>query len=240
MNLVIGSNTLGAYRPYIRPSLSTVVEQGYGGNPTTRVPTDVATLSLETRLDLSQKANVVPPPPPADNRRKTGSQPPPKKGESRVSTSDFAGRTATGSLHGPLLMEDPAPVVPEERNFSFHSADFVLSGAEDFAPLRSAGLALAALPAEVLQAPATGEALATLPAADSSFLYFGVKDGEARIVQQFETQAPAGPASSQVQLPDGRLARIFRQGEQCQFSLYLPAESLESLAGWGRNCLAEA
>lgn len=236
MNLVIGSNTLGAYRPITRPAFSRTIEQAYD-NPATRVPTDVASLSLQTRIDLSQKANVVPPPPPADNRRKVRDELPGKK--SQVSTTDFTGRTCTGSLHGPLLMEDPLQQT-EERPSGFQSSDFVFTSPEDFAPLRSASLALAALQPEILQAPATGQPLATLPAADSSFLYFGVKDGQALMVQQFENEAPAGAASSQVQLPDGRLAQILRQGgEQSQFSIYLPAESLGEMAMWGYGLLAE-
>jgi hypothetical protein len=243
MNFAPIGRSLAPYRAAIRQPLSSVVEQSYGNGQQARVSTDVASLSLETRLDLSQKAQVLPPPPPTESKRKT-SPAPARRAETQVSGSDFLGRSCSGSLHGPLLMEDPLQVDSlDGRPTPFQSIDFVFENAQDFAPMRSASLALACLEPSVLHAPAGESPLATLPATDSSFAYFGVKNGVATIVQQFEQpQAPSSLAEpSQVRLPDGQVAYIFRgQGPVHQMSLHLPASSLDDLAGWGRGFLAFA
>lgn len=232
--------SLAPYRAFLRPNLISPVEQGYG-NEALRVATDVASLSLETRLDLSQKAQVVPPAPPPETRRKSATErPTPRKAQ--VQTHDFTGRQCSGSLHGPLLMEELEMPDSSARPSGFRSVDFVFEDSQDFASLRSASLALGAIHPEVLQAPSVGEPLAVIPAADSTFAYFGVKNGMAHLVQQWEgpVQAHRSPGETQVRLPDGRSARLsWQQSEQTQLSLYLPAESLDQLVGWGRGLLGE-
>ncbi|MBT9586189.1 hypothetical protein IV102_22805 [bacterium] len=241
MNLSPIGRSLAPYRAAIRQPVASTVEQSYGSGQPARISTDVASLSLETRLDLSQKAQVLPPPPPPESTRKT----PPARRESQVSTTDFTGRSCSGSLHGPLLMEDPMMEVQslDSRPAAFKSVDFVFENTQDFAPMRSASLALAALEPSILHAPASQVALATVPSSDSSFAYFGVKNGVATIVQQFDNDQPQAFSqdSGQVRLPDGQVAFISRaHGPAGQLSIHLPATSLDPLADWGRSLLAIA
>ena len=241
--MAIGSN-LAPYRPALRSARINPIEQSYGNPPANRVATDVATLSLENQIDLSQKAQVLPPPPPKETKKKP-SQPPTRKAEARVSTTDFSGRTCSGSLHGPLLMEEPEMEVQslDARPAGFQSVDFGFDSPHDFAPLRSASLALAALEPSQLHAPAQDTPVATVPSSDSSFAYFGVRNGVAVMVQQFELpQAPhSSPENSQVRLPNGQIATILRTpGGESQLSIHLPASSLDELALWGQSLLAVA
>lgn len=237
MNLLAIGSTLSPYRAAIRSPRVENVEHGYGKVTHHRVATEVDSLSLQTRMDLSQKAQVLPPPPPAETKRKPTL--PPKKQEQRVSGSDFTGRTCVGNLHGPLLMEEPQMEV-ETRPSGFQTVDFQFENEKDFAPLRGASLALAALEPSILHAPGQDKPLATVPSSDSNFAYFGVRNGQAVIVQQFhEAQGEAAP--SQVRLPNGQVATILRGAdEQMQLSIHLPAASLDELANWGRSLLAIA
>ena len=166
MNLLAIGSTLSPYRAAIRSPRVESLEQGYGKVSHHRVATEVDSLSLQTRLDLSQKAQVLPPPPPAETKRKPTLQP--KKQEQRVSGSDFTGRTCVGNLHGPLLMEDPQMEV-ESRPSGFQTVDFQFENEKDFAPLRGASLALAALEPSILHAPGQDKPLATVPSSDSNF-----------------------------------------------------------------------
>lgn len=246
MNNMAINNSIAPYRPAIRPPASRTVEQSYGTpNPQVTVSTDVASLSLETRVDLSQKAQVLPPPPPAESKRKP-SQPPARKSEAQVETTDFAGRTCSGTLSGPLLMEDPLEVDSlDSRPGSFKTVDFDFKSAQDLGSVRGAGLAFAEMEPEVLHAKASDSPIAILPSSDSTFAYFGVKNGMATIVQQFESRQPEGQEfeDSQVRMPDGQIAFISRgrgPAEQSQVSMQFPASCLDELAYWGRSLLAIA
>lgn len=238
MNLPAIGTSIAPYRAAIRAPRVEPIEQGYGQIAHNRVATEVDSLSLQTKMDLSQKAQVLPPPPPAETKRKPSQ--PPKKTEARVSTSDFTGRTCSGSLHGPLLMEDPQMEV-ESRPSAFKSVDFVFENDKDFAPMRSASLALGALEPSVLHAPGQDQPLANIPGADSNFAYFGVRNGQAVIVQHFQEAQPERAETSQVRLPNGQVATILRgSDDQMQLSIHLPASSLDELANWGRSLLAIA
>ena len=238
MNLLSIGSTLSPYRAAIRSPRVESVERGYGAVTHQRVATEVDSLSLQTKMDLSQKAQVLPPPPPAETKRKPTL--PPKKQEQRVSGSDFTGRTCVGSLHGPLLMEDPQ-METEAKPSGFQSVDFVFDNDKDFAPMRGASLALAALEPSILHAPGQSQPLATVPSSDSNFAYFGVRNGQAVIVQQFHEAQPEARESSQVRLPNGQVATILRGADdQMQLSIHLPASSLDELASWGRSLLAIA
>lgn len=241
-NLSIGTS-LAPYRPSIRPSPARAVEQGYGNQTSTAVPvaTDVASLSIQTRVDLSQKAQVAPPPPPSESRRKPAQNPAPKH-EARVATQDFAGRLCSGSLTGPLLMEDP--LSHETDGCAFQTLDFSFESSADFLAVRGGSQALALLEPEELHSPASGQPIRQFRTADASFAYFGVQNGVAVLVQKMEAGATAAPEApkSEVRLPDGQVVRILRSldQQQEQLSLYLPAESLDNLADWGRSWLAIA
>lgn len=198
--------------------------------PAPQVATEVASLSLETKLDLSQKAAVVPPPPPADNRKSKSEKAPPKKAAETVATTDFAGRTCSGTLNGPLLMEEPGAA----QGLEFRSIDFVYGDDSDFAALQSAGKALSGLDTELLLKPAEGDE-PLLSLSDGS-AYYGVKDGLGKLVQRYDGEATA--EISQVRLPDGNLVEISRQPGE--LSIYLPAASLEEISRWGGRLLAEA
>ncbi|MBS2039259.1 hypothetical protein JST97_30020 [bacterium] len=237
MNMLSIGSTLSPYRAAIRAPRFENIEHGYGNQSHQRVATEVDSLSLQTRMDLSQKAQVLPPPPPAETKRKPTL--PPKKEQAKVSTQDFTGRTCSGTLHGPLLMEEPQMEV-EARPSAFRSVDFVFDNQQDFAPLRGASLALAALEPSVLHAPGADQPLAVIPSSDSQFAYFGVRNGQAVIVQQFQEAQPQAQ-SSQVRLPNGQVATILRSADdQMQLSIHLPAASLDDLAQWGRSLLAVA
>lgn len=238
MNLLAIGSTLSPYRAAIRSPRLENVEHGYGTVSHHRVATEVDSLSLQTRLDLSQKAQVLPPPPPAETKRKPTL--PPKKQEQRVSGFDFTGRTCVGNLHGPLLMEDPQMEV-EARPSGFQTVDFQFDNEKDFAPLRGASLALATLEPSILHAPSQDRPLASVPSSDSNFAYFGVRNGQAVIVQQFHEAQPETRETSQVRLPNGQVATILRGADdQMQLSIHLPAASLSELAQWGRSLLAIA
>ncbi|MBT9587956.1 hypothetical protein IV102_31765 [bacterium] len=231
MNPVAASTSLASYKPALRPAVFNPLQLPQSDN---KVATEVASLSLETKLDLSQKAQVVPPPAPPDNRKSKA--PPARKPETpaSVETTDFTGRTCTGSLNGPLLMEDLGAGQPLE----FRSLDFVYDNPQDFAALQTASQLLAGLEPEVLLSPGGERPLADFILNDSTFSYYGVKDGRGLMVQHLQ-EAPRSPAEeSQILLPDGQVAHLSR--ESGQLSIYLPAASLQEMAAWGGRLLAEA
>jgi hypothetical protein len=191
--------------------------------PEVKVATEVASLSLETRLDLSQKSQAAPPPPPPDPRKSKAKEARKPDTPGSVATTDFTGRSCTGSLHGPLLMEDP------------HSPGFVFDNPRDFEDLQSAGKLLSRLDPEILLGASSEKSLAELSLGESKFSYFGIKDGQGLLMQhrQHETAEV-----SQVQLPGGQVAQISRELDR--LCIYLPAVSLEEMAQWGGRLLAEA
>jgi len=213
------------------------VEQGYGNQPP-RIAHDVASLSRETQQSLSEKANVAPPPPPPETRRKV-----PARRESTVSGQDFMGRSCSGNLHGPLLMEDPGAVAVEDPcPQRFNSLDFVYDNPEDFAPMRRAGWVLGEIDQATLHAAAQSTALAVLEAGEHRLEYFGVRDGLARVVQSSHTTPSEWQTGEhrQVRLPNGQIAFFSCSARPGELSILLPAASLDELAEWGRGLLAIA
>lgn len=231
MNPVAASTSLASYKPALRPAVVNPPQLQPGDQ---KVATEVASLSLETKLDLSQKAQVVPPPQPPDNRKSKAPSARKPETPASVETTDFTGRSCSGSLNGPLLMEDPAAGQPLE----FRSLDFVYDNPQDFAALQSTGQLLAGLEQEILLAPGGDRPLVNFSLDESTFSYYGIKDGQGLMVQQLPN-APSGPAEeSQILLPDGNIAHLSR--EFGQLSIYLPAASLQEMAAWGGRLLAEA
>ena len=232
MNFAPISRALAPYRPSLRPIGLNPVEQGYGNQPP-RISTDVASLSNETRHSLAEKAQALPPPPPAETRRK-----PPARRESAVATQDFAGRTCSGTLHGPLLMEDPGlPACQELDSGRFASVDFVCDDPLDFQPMRLAGLALADLDAEQLRAPYQESPLNLLESGDVQMAYHGVRHGLGHFVHSSEGLQTE---HRQVRLPNGQIAFFSPGPRPGELSILVPAGSLEDLAEWGRGLLAIA
>ena len=233
MNLPKLGTSVSPYRAHLRPQAAATLERSYVSEVAQRISHDLSHLSLESRVDLSQKAQAAPPPPPSETRRRPQAQVPKCKS---VHTTDFTGRQCSGTLHGPLLMED-APLSTLSPKDS-HSLDLVFEHEGDRQLLRSAGLMLGALGSETLQAPATGEALVSLPALDSSYSYMGVRDGVAQLVQTFQDPLEAR-SDSVARLADGSEVKFCR-GQEGQLSIFLPAQSLDQLIHWGRNLLAVA
>lgn len=198
--------------------------------PAEKVVEGVEALSLQSKVDLSQKASVTPVKAPDETRKPKKAPGEPKKAarpegaatQEEVTGTDFAGRTCTGSLSGPLLMEDPQAL--EGFNFDHPS---------DFQALFSAGKFLAGLDEGVL----TGERSPNPLASDQGLAYFGVQEGKGLLVQQ-GPDLPAGPEESQITLPSGEKVQVTRQ--EGRLSLFLPAESLGEVAQWGRRLLAVA
>ncbi|MBN9418817.1 hypothetical protein ABS71_17880 [bacterium SCN 62-11] len=184
--------------------------------PQPEVKTGVEALSLENKVELSQKAVVAPPPPPSQGTKKKSA---PEKApvSKRVEGEDFAGRTCSGELHGPLLMEAPGGLT------------FELEHERDFETMAQMGLQLGQVPAELLHSPA-GE---TPLVKEKGFSYFGMEAEGARLVQHIEGEA-AEP--SRVKLPSGQEVLITRGPNE--ISILVPAASLDELANWGRNLLA--
>lgn len=181
------------------------------------VKTGVEALSLESKVELSQKATVAPPPPPSQGTKKKSAPEKAPASSKLVEGEDFAGRTCTGTLHGPLLMEAPGGLT------------FELEHERDFETMAQMGLQLGQVPAELLHSPA-GEAPLVQ---EKGFSYFGVQPEGARLVQHVECE-PAEP--SRVKLASGQEILITRGPNE--ISILLPPDSLDELAGWGRNLLA--
>ena len=241
----IGNNVVAPYRPSYRIPGTRPVEGDYGTPPQPKVAEGFESLSLQTRIDISQKAQAAPPPPPQETKRKSSTPAERRKEQARpeeaqVSTSDFTGRTATGTLNGPLLMEDPlASDSSESRVGSFRTVDFKFESSEDFASVRSAGAALGSLTLDQLYSPAGESPVAVVPVQDSQFHYLGIQDGSATLVEMLDH--PVEPSQSRVVLPNGQQVEITRgAGDGSQISVRIPALSLDDLACWGRDLLAVA
>ena len=212
----MSSATTAPVAPPPRKPLSRAVVQETPPQP--EVKTGVESLSLETRVDLSQKAQVQPPPPPqATKKKNTTPERPPNKS---VEGEDFAGRTCTGTLHGPLLMEEPAGL------------DFECENARDHETMTRLGLQLGQIPPELLHTPA-GE---TPVVQEPGFTYHGILPEGARLVQHLETDSGAVLEESKVKLPGGQTVLVTRGPNE--ISVLVPAESLDELANWGRSLLA--
>ena len=198
-----------------KPAARPVVEQN---PPQPEVKTGVEALSLETKVDLSQKAQVQPPPPPqASKKKNTTPERPPDK---TVEGEDFAGRTCTGTLNGPLLMEEPAGLAFECEN------------ARDHETMTRLGLQLGQVPPELLHTPAGETPVLEQP----GFTYHGIGPEGARLVQHLETDSGAVREESKVKLPGGQTVLVTRGPNE--ISVLVPAESLDDLANWGRTLLA--
>lgn len=174
----------------------------------------VASLSLQTRVDLSQKAQVAPPPPPTETRKPKSTPTAPPRSES-VCTTDFTGRTCSGTLSGPLLMEEPLAELPQ-----------------DSAALEATGRFFALLDSELLVAERSEQPLAT----KDDIHYFGVLDGVALVTHSQPLEATG--EERHIVLPEGGVVRITQS--EGRLSLYLPAESLSEMVSWGKRLLAEA
>lgn len=183
--------------------------------PQPEVKTGVESLSLESKLDLSQKAQVQPPPPPSASKKKVVEE---RRSPKSVEGEDFAGRTCTGSLHGPLLMEEPGGLAFECENPADHEA------------MTRLGLQLGQVPPELLHTPAGEAALVQEP----GFSYFGVAAEGARLVQHVEGSPEV--QESRVKLADGQTVLVTRGPHE--ISILVPPASLDELANWGRNLLA--
>jgi len=201
--------------------------------PQEKVVEGVESLSLQTKVELSHKAQANkmldkayveadPTTPSAQTRKTRKASAENRKEAEGVSTTDFAGRSCTGTLSGPLLMEDSQAL----EGFNFDHPG-------DFQAVFSAGKFLASLDDEVLKAERSPEPLAS----DQGLAYFGLQDGTGLLVHQ-GADVPPGPEESQVTLPGGSRVQITRQDGR--LSLFLPAESLTELTQWGRQLLAIA
>lgn len=191
-----------------------------GNPPQPEVKTGVESLSLETRVDLSQKAQVQPPPPPASSKKKNNlvERPPSKS----VEGQDFAGRTCTGTLHGPLLMEEPLGLNFECENPSDHEA------------MTRLGMQLGQVPPELLHTLAGEAPVVQQP----GFTYHGIEPEGARLVQHLDGEANAPRVESRVKLADGQTVLVTRGPNE--ISILVPPASLDELANWGRTLLAIA
>ena len=232
MNFAPISRALAPYRPSVRPVGLHPVEQGYGNQPP-RVSTDVASLSNETKHSLAEKAQALPSPPPSETRRK-----PATRRETAVATHDFTGRQCSGSLHGPLLMEDPAPIACDEvRSKAFQSLDFLCDQPLDFESMRLAGRCLADLEGGQLQSSYQDSPVAHLESGEFSMDFHGVRHGLGHFVQQSDRSESE---ARQVRLPNGQIAFFSPGSRPGELSILIPAASLEEMAEWGRGLLAIA
>lgn len=184
--------------------------------PQPEVKTGVESLSLESKLDLSHKAQVQPPPPPQATKKKPSV--PERVAPKSVEGEDFTGRTCSGTLHGPLLMEEPGGLAFECEN------------AQDFEAMTRLGLQLGEVPPELLHTPAGEAPVVQQP----GFTYHGIEPEGARLVQHVEGSPEV--VESRVKLPDGQTVLVTRGPNQ--ISILVPPASLDELANWGRNLLA--
>lgn len=184
------------------------------------VATGVESLSLQSKVDLSQKAQVQPPPPPPATKKKSSL--PEKLPSKSVEGQDFTGRTCSGTLHGPLLMEDPAAL------------SFECESPRDFETMHRLGMQLGQVPPELLHAPASESPLVREP----EFAYFGVGSEGARLVQASESGGPDTLQESRVKLPGGQEVLVTRGPNE--ISILVPPASLDELASWGKKLLAVA
>jgi len=188
--------------------------------PQPEVKTGVESLSLETRVDLSQKAQVQPPPPPQHSKKKNTA--PEARNPKAVEGEDFAGRLCSGTLHGPLLMEEPSGLAIECKN------------PQDFQAMYDLGMQLGQVPPELLHAPAGDTPVMKEP----GFTYHGIGPEGARLVQHLENGVDAPAEESKVTLPGGQIVLVTRGPNE--ISILVPPASLDELANWGRTLLAVA
>lgn len=189
--------------------------------PQPEVKTGVEALSLESKVELSQKAVVAPPPPPSQGtKKKTVAEKATVSQSKTVEGEDYAGRTCSGTLHGPLLMEAPGGLT------------FELEHERDFETMAQMGLQLGQVPAELLHSPAGEVPLVK----EKGFSYFGLEPEGARLVQHLEGEPGEPVEPSRVKLPSGQEVLITRGPNE--ISILVPAASLDELANWGRNLLA--
>lgn len=204
------TTTNAAPRPPVRVTTPTPIVP----RQAPEVSEGVASLSLQTRVDLSQKAQVAPPPPPTETRKPKTSPQPMQRSEG-VCTTDFTGRTCSGTLSGPLLMEEPLAELPQ-----------------DSAALEATGRFFALLDSELLTAERSDQPLAS----KDDLHYYGVLDGVALVTHSQPLEASG--EERHIVLPEGGVVRITQA--EGRLSLYLPAESLGEMVSWGKRLLAEA
>ena len=192
----------------------------------------LAGLSLESRIELCQKIDVVPPPAKKTERpghHSKGFKPPKTPLPHSVQTTDNCGRMCTGTLHGPLLMEDAGISTPSAAAFS--SEGFRYDNVLDFDNLRDASKALALFssPDELGHAQ------------DPGFMYVGTIDGRANLVKDDPELAPESIGVGAVIMPDGRIGHVSRSPRNGgEIRVRVPEESLDMLVNWGRRLLAIA
>jgi hypothetical protein len=209
-----------------------------------------AHLSLENKLDLSQKASAMPTAPPArksgrsskSSRIKKAKQSGKTTKDRAVRTTDNLGRICSGSLNGPLLMEEAGSQTP-----GYSSEGFKFEHDHDFQAVQAAGKALASLTPDRLLAPRGRSSQKIDSEAGPAYAYRGVRGGEAVLVQRFargEVTTPAGELrTGAVEFPDGQTAFIARRPTSrggSQTEIRLPSTALSQLADWGRELLAIA
>ncbi|MBS2033833.1 hypothetical protein JST97_02545 [bacterium] len=214
----ISAGSASVSAPAVRKSSPRPVQEQPPVQP--EVATGVESLSLQTKVDLSQKAQVQPPPPPQATKKKTAVAD--KLPSKSVEGQDFTGRTCSGTLHGPLLMEDPMAL------------GFECESPRDFETMHRLGMQLGQVPAELLLAPAGQEALVREP----DFAYFGVGPEGARLVQNLQGEPDSQPQESRIKLASGQEVLVTRGPNE--ISILVPPARLEELASWGRNLLAVA
>jgi hypothetical protein len=235
---------LNSYIPGIRTRAPLPVEQSYNP-PAKKVATEVDSLSDGMKFDLSQKAQAQPPAPKTAPKKKSAPAPKPsaKQQASKVQGKDFAGRTCSGNLNGPLLMEDPMAANAAQAGFQISQFNF--NSSQDIGDLRSGALLLGGLGESILHAPASENPLAQIQSGDTLFSYYGVDNGSATLkgtsVKSSDSAHLAIPTKSAVTLPDGQIVEITRNASVGELlSIRLPEASLSELAEWGRGLLAVA
>ena len=195
-------------------------------------------LSLENQVELSHKANVAPPPPPSKKVEKSTTTRVPKGGEAtkseapqeqRVQTTDNCGRIVSGSLHGPLLMEEAG--ISYTSAAAFSSEGFRYDNPLDFDNLKEASKALATL----------NGADDIHSMADPGYLYVGTINGFANLAKDEPDLGPAALGGGAIVFPDGRVGHISRSARNGgEIRVRVPEDSLDLLADWGRRLLAIA
>jgi hypothetical protein len=234
---------LNSYIPGIRTRAPLPVEQSYNP-PIKKVATEVDSLSDGMKFDLSQKAQAQPPAPKVAPKKKPAPAPrQANKQQPKVQGKDFTGRTCSGNLHGPLLMEDP--LLSNHTQSGFQMSQFNFTSPQDLGDFRTSGLLLGSLDAGVLNSPASETPLAQVQTGDTTFSYYGIDNGNAKIVGTSSKGGAeakqAAPSQSTVTLPDGQTVEIIRNATVGELlSIRLPEASLGELAEWGKGLLAVA
>jgi hypothetical protein len=203
------------------------------------------------RVELSQQPAA---PSAAKKVARTGASSSPRKTSKGVapkprivSTTDNFGRICTGSLHGPLLMEDTTfglmePAAPP----GYTSQSFRYDNVHDFQTVKAAGMALGTLTPQKLHASPKRSTKIQVPGAGPAFAYKGVKDGQAVLVQHYPRGGPKLasdlPSRGAVELPDGQTALISRTKKRggSDVEIRFPQSVVDPMAEWGRTLLAIA